>query len=153
MVDKANRVRFLEKTFLVANVSPEVVFGMPFLTLSGTDVNFSGQELRWKIYTTEKAFLTIRRVQLVGKKEFSAATLNPEYETYVVHVASLSSTPLVSFESTLLDVYPFWRPEIFGLIAKEAPTKVSPSIRISRMFFLQTWRPSSPSTPESTITL
>ena len=44
--DKANRVRFFEKTFLVANVSPEVVFGMLFLTLSGTDVDFSGRELR-----------------------------------------------------------------------------------------------------------
>ena len=44
--DKANRVRFFEETFLVANVSPEVVLGMPFLTLSGVDVDFSGRELR-----------------------------------------------------------------------------------------------------------
>ena len=44
--DKANRVRFFEETFLVANVSPEVVLGMPFLTLSGADVDFSGRELR-----------------------------------------------------------------------------------------------------------
>ena len=46
VVDKANRVRFFEETFLVANVSPDVVFGMPFLTLSGADVDFSGRELR-----------------------------------------------------------------------------------------------------------
>ena len=45
MTDKANRVRFFEKIFLVANVSPEVVFGMLFLTLSGADVNFLGWEL------------------------------------------------------------------------------------------------------------
>ena len=44
--DKANRVRFFEETFLVANVSPEVVFGMPFLTLSGADVDFLGREIR-----------------------------------------------------------------------------------------------------------
>ena len=44
--DKANRVRFFEKTFLVANISPEVVLGMPFLTLSGTDIDFSSRELR-----------------------------------------------------------------------------------------------------------
>ena len=42
MVDKVNRVKFFEETFLIANVSPEVVFEMPFLTLSGTDVDFSG---------------------------------------------------------------------------------------------------------------
>ena len=44
--DKANRVRFFEETFLVANVSPEVVLGMPFLTLSGADVDFLDRELR-----------------------------------------------------------------------------------------------------------
>ena len=44
--DKANRVRFFEETFLVANVSLEVVLRMSFLTLSGADVDFSGRELR-----------------------------------------------------------------------------------------------------------
>ena len=46
VVDKANWVRFFEKTFLVANVNPKVVFGIPFLTLSGADIDFSGWELR-----------------------------------------------------------------------------------------------------------
>ena len=50
------------------------------------------------------------------KKEFAAAALDPEHETYVVHIASLSSSPL--------DFYPSWRPQIFGLIAKKAPTKI-----------------------------
>ena len=56
----------------------------------------------------------------MGKKEFAAAALNPEYETYVVHVASLSSTPLAS-----LDVHSSRRPQVSGLIAEEALTKVS----------------------------
>ena len=119
VVDKANRVRFFEETFLVANVSPEVVLGMPFLILSGADVNFSGRELWWRTYTTKEAFPTTRRVELVGKKEFAAAALDPEYKTYVVHVASLSSTPLPS-----RNVHPSRRPQISGLIAEEAPTKV-----------------------------
>ena len=42
MVDKANRVRFFEEIFLVANVSPEIVLEMPFLTLSGVGVDFPG---------------------------------------------------------------------------------------------------------------
>ena len=46
LVDKTNRVRFFEKTFLMAYVSMEIVFAMLFLTLSGTDNNFSGRELR-----------------------------------------------------------------------------------------------------------
>ena len=38
VTDKSNQVRFFEETFLVAIVSPEVVFGMLFLTLSSADV-------------------------------------------------------------------------------------------------------------------
>ena len=122
VMDKANQVRFFEETFLVANVSPEVVLGMPFLTLSGADVDFSGQELRWRTYTTEEALPTTRRVKLVGKKEFAAAALDPEYETYVVHVGSISFN--TSPSSSPLDVHPFRRPQISGLIIEEAPTKV-----------------------------
>ena len=117
--DKANRVRFSKETFLVANISPELVLGMPFLTLSGVDIDFSGRELRQRTNTTEKVLLTTRRVKLVGKKEFIAAALDPEHETYVVHVASLRSTPLAS-----LDIHSFQEPQISSLIAKEAPTKV-----------------------------
>ena len=39
--DKTNWVKFFKETFLVANVSPEVVFGMLFFTLSSANVNFS----------------------------------------------------------------------------------------------------------------
>ena len=46
------------------------------------------------------------------KKEFTTAALDSEYEIFVVHVASLSSIPLKT------------RPQISGLIAKEAPTKI-----------------------------
>ena len=45
VTDKASWVKFFEETFLVANVSLEIVFGMFFLTLSGADVNFLGRKL------------------------------------------------------------------------------------------------------------
>ena len=61
---------------------------------------------------------------MVEKKEFAAAVFDLEHETYIVYVASLSSTPLASLESTPLDVHPFQRPQISGLIAKKSPTKV-----------------------------
>ena len=96
VTDKANRVRFFEKTFLMANISLKVVFGMSFLTLSGANINFFGQELRWRTYTTKKAFLTTRCIELVSKKEFAAAMLDSEYETYVVYVGSVSSNALPS---------------------------------------------------------
>ena len=123
VVNKANQVKFFKETFLVANISPEVVLGMPFLTLSGADVDFSGRELRWRTYTTEEVLPTTRRVELVGKKEFAAAALDPEHETYVVHVGSVSSDALPSSSTSQLelDVHPSRRPQISGLIAEEAP--------------------------------
>ena len=108
VMDKANQVRFFEETFLVANVSPKVVFGILFLTLSGVDNNFLGWELRWRTYTTNEVFPTTKCVELVGKKEFAAAAFDLEYETFMVYVASVSSTPIVAslgFTSLDADVY------------------------------------------------
>ena len=45
VIDQADRVKFFEKTFLVANVSPDMIFGMPFLILSSADVDFPKKEL------------------------------------------------------------------------------------------------------------
>ena len=45
VTDQAIRVKFFEKTFLVTNVSPDVILGMLFLTLSSTDVDFLKKEL------------------------------------------------------------------------------------------------------------
>ena len=108
----------------MADVSPEVVFGMLFFTLSGADIDFSGRELRWRTYTTKEVLPTTRRVELIGKKEFAAVALDLEHETYVVSITSLSSTPLAFLGSTPLNVHPSRRSQISGLIAEEAPTKV-----------------------------
>ena len=122
VVDKVNWVKFFEKTFLMANVSPKVVLGMPFLTLSDVDVDFLGPELCWRTYTIKKVLPTTRRIKLVGKKEFTAIALDLEYEIYVVDIGSVSSD--ISPNSSLLNIYSSWRPQIFGLITKEALTKV-----------------------------
>ena len=53
------------------------------------------------------------------KKEFAAAVLDLEHETYVVLIASLNSALLIAF-----NVHPFQRSQIFGLIGKKAPTKI-----------------------------
>ena len=91
VIDQANRIRFFEKTFLVANVSPDMVFGMPFFTLSDADIDFPKKKLWWRLYTIKEALSTTKQVKLVGKKEFAAAGFDPGYETFVVHVASLES--------------------------------------------------------------
>ena len=46
VTDQANRIKFFEKIFLVANVSPEMVHGMLFLILNSVDINFLKKELQ-----------------------------------------------------------------------------------------------------------
>ena len=38
--DKDDRERFFEKSFLLANVKPDIVLGMLFLTISNIDIDF-----------------------------------------------------------------------------------------------------------------
>ena len=91
VTDQANRVRFFEEIFLVANISLDMVFGIFFLTLSNVDIDFPKKELWWRLYTIEEAFSITKQVELVGKKEFAAAALDPGHKTFVVHLASLKS--------------------------------------------------------------
>ncbi len=41
-----NRNRFLEKSFLLAEVKPNIVFEMLFLTMSNIDIDFQAWELQ-----------------------------------------------------------------------------------------------------------
>ena len=91
--DKLGKVQFFQETFLLADISAEVVLGMPFLTLSNADVQFVKKELTWRSYTTAKALPTTKRVELINKKEFAKAALDENSETFVVHVASLNLVP------------------------------------------------------------
>lgn len=45
MMDKANRVKFFKETFMIVNVSLEVVFRIFFLTLSNANIDFFDCEL------------------------------------------------------------------------------------------------------------
>ena len=92
--DKLGRVQFFQETFLLVDISAEVVLGIPFLTFNNADVQFVKNELTWRSYTTAKALPTIKQVELIDKREFGKAALDENFETFVVHVTSLSSTPL-----------------------------------------------------------
>ena len=91
VVDKLGRSRFFQETFLLANISMEVVLGMPFLTLSNADVEFAEKKFTWRTYTTKKAFPTTCQVEIIDQKEFAKAALNENIEAFVVYVSSLRS--------------------------------------------------------------
>ena len=124
VIDKANWVRFFEKTIPLANISPKVVFGMPFLTLSSANIDFSVRELRLRTYTSEKTLLITRCVELMGKKKFAAVVLNLEQKTYVVYVKSVRSIVLLNSAPLKLDFNLFCKSQMSSLIAEEASTKI-----------------------------
>ena len=71
----------------MANTKFEMILGMPFLKISNADMAFGKRPLMWKSYTTNKALLTTKQVQLVDPKEFVIAALDADSETFVEHVA------------------------------------------------------------------
>lgn len=136
VTNKANKVKFFKETFVVANVSPELVFGMLFFFLNGANVDFLDWEFRWRTYITQKAFLTIRHVELVEKKKFTAVALDPKYKIFIIYI---SSVHVISLNSTLFDVdiYSFCRPQIVSLIANKAHIKVfAKYTNFTNIFFL-----------------
>ncbi len=58
--DKDGRKRFFEESFLLADVKPDVVLEMLFLTISNADINFEARDLQWRSYSTENVLLTTR---------------------------------------------------------------------------------------------
>ena len=45
MLNKDSRERIFEKSFLLADVKPNIVLKMPFLTISNADVDFQTRDL------------------------------------------------------------------------------------------------------------
>ena len=60
VLDKDGRERFLEENFLLADVKPEIVLEMLFLTMSNSDVGFQARNLQWRSYITRNIFSTTR---------------------------------------------------------------------------------------------
>ena len=84
--DKSGRPKFFQETFLVADTKFEIILGMLFLKLNNADVSFGEEILTWNSYTTSKTLPTTKQVQLVDPKEFVIAVLEPDNETFVVHM-------------------------------------------------------------------
>ena len=66
VLDKLGHSWFFQKTFLLVDISIEVVLGILFLALNNVNIWFTKKKLTWKTYTTEKALPTTRRFVLIN---------------------------------------------------------------------------------------
>ena len=70
----------------------EVILGMPFLILNNVDIQFAEKKLTWRLYTAAEVLPTIKRVELINKKEFAKAALDAESKTFIVHISALKAS-------------------------------------------------------------
>lgn len=89
--DNEGRAWFSQKTLLLADISINVLLGMPFLTFSNVGIQFAEEKLTWRSYTTTEAFSTNQKVELINKKEFAKTALDETVEAFVVYMASFTS--------------------------------------------------------------
>ena len=122
--EKSGRPRFFQKIFLVASTKFEVVLKMLFLKISNANVAFSKGTLTQKSYTTNKALLTTKQVQLVDPKEFVIAALNADSETFVVHMAIRKWEEMVVDPGKKAQIKAQSGAQVEAILFNEAPTKV-----------------------------
>ena len=93
---------------------------MLFLTFSKADIRFAEQELVWRTYTAAEALPTTKRVEIIDKREFAAAALNVNDETFMVHIVALA-------EPTTMPIHPSCHVQIAALTSEETgnPTEYS----------------------------
>ncbi len=89
--DSLGRVRFFEETFLLADISIEVILKMLFLTLSNANFQFGTEKLIWRSYTAAETLPTTSWVKFIDKREFAKAALDKNFETFVPHIAALEN--------------------------------------------------------------
>ena len=94
---------------------------MLFLTLSDANVQFVEKKLEWRSYTTAETLVTTKKLEFIDKKEFAAAVLDKNAETFVVDVAILSIPTTLTTR-----VHPLYQAQVGLLLANKVLVKVSP---------------------------
>lgn len=70
----------------------EMILEMLFFSPNNRNIRFTEtRDLIWRIYTAAKDLHTIKRVELIEKKNFAKVALDENAETYVIYVAALSA--------------------------------------------------------------
>ena len=98
--NKLGKVWFFEKTFLLADTSIEVVLKMSFFTFWNANMQFVEKKLKWKSYIIAEVLTTIKKVELINKREFAAIALDENVEMFVLHVAILFAVSVMQVYSS-----------------------------------------------------
>lgn len=81
----------MKETFLLPDISIEMVLEMFFLDLSKTNIRFDARSLIWRFFITTKALPTFKHVKQIDKHKFGKIALDKTSEIFVVQVAALKA--------------------------------------------------------------
>lgn len=60
------------------------------MTINNFDINFQAQDLKYRYYIIKKIFLTIKKLELIRKKEFAIAVFNQDYKVFIIYIIVLN---------------------------------------------------------------
>lgn len=88
---------------------------MFFLVFSKDKRDLAKRELFWKAYTIIEALPTTKTIQIISPNKFAKVVLDPEQETFVIHIATLFKP---------IKAHTNWEVQITALIANKALTTI-----------------------------
>ncbi len=68
ILDKDSKTWFFKKSFLLRDISLDVVFEILFLTMNKFNINFQTQNLQKRSYITKKVFSITKKVEQIKKE-------------------------------------------------------------------------------------
>lgn len=81
--DKDSQEMCFEESFSFANIKPDMVLGILFLTINNTNIESQAWDLDWKSNITKDIFPITKKVKL-KKKKLVVSALDLEYKAFIV---------------------------------------------------------------------
>lgn len=78
-------------TFLLADISINIIFEMLFFILSNIKIYSNDCKFKSRLYTITEIFLPSSKSSWLKKREFVATTLNLDNEIFRLHITSFAS--------------------------------------------------------------
>lgn len=83
---KLGHIQYFQKTFLLNDISIEIMLKMTFLVFSSVKIPFVEKKITQQFYTLAKTFTTTKQVELINKNKFTKIALNQKSSIFMIYV-------------------------------------------------------------------
>lgn len=90
--DNPKKIWSFKKTFLLINISIEVILEMLFLSLSNANIELIKlKKITWRSYNIVEVLYITSKIELISKNKFARAILDKNSGTFMVHITTLKA--------------------------------------------------------------